>query len=243
LAVSGYGPGIFISSQLVARLTVVETSAHRPICPARARPLDGLGWQARLLGQQSRSSGCLPSLASDRAGQRGHGVVGCAETSSCWRPLGRLPWLDTLPRTDLQSPRQRAPGGGAGGRIPPRAGLLPPDAYPLRRRVVQQWHPLAACSASRRAALASSTVSLALPKARKASHTVARTAMVLSAVRIVPASTMPDIVPRFESHLDKRRVTDADLLIRRLRRAHPLPAHSTADLPKRYSLMRSRRQR
>jgi hypothetical protein len=67
--------------------------------------------------------------------------------------------------------------------------------------------------------------------------------MVLSAVRIVPASTMPDIVPRFESHLDKRRVTDADLLIRRLRRAHPLPAHSTADLPKRYSLMRSRRQR
>ena len=31
--------------------------------------------------------------------------------------------------------------------------------------------------------------------------------------------------------------------IRRLCHAYPLPAHSTADLPKRYSLMRSRRQR
>ncbi len=34
-----------------------------------------------------------------------------------------------------------------------------------------------------------------------------------------------------------------NLLIRRLCYAHPLPAHSTADLPKRYSLVRSRRQR
>ena len=34
-----------------------------------------------------------------------------------------------------------------------------------------------------------------------------------------------------------------NLLIRRLCHALPLPAHSTADLPKQYSLMRSRRQR
>ena len=32
-------------------------------------------------------------------------------------------------------------------------------------------------------------------------------------------------------------------LIRKLCHAHLLPAHSTADLPKRYSLVRSRRQR
>ena len=36
---------------------------------------------------------------------------------------------------------------------------------------------------------------------------------------------------------------DRHHLIRRLCCAHTLPAHSTADLPKRYSLMRSRRQR
>ncbi len=34
-----------------------------------------------------------------------------------------------------------------------------------------------------------------------------------------------------------------NLLIRRLCHAHLLPAHSTADLPKRYSLVRSRPQR
>jgi len=36
---------------------------------------------------------------------------------------------------------------------------------------------------------------------------------------------------------------DRHHLIRRLCNAHPLPAHSAADLPKRYSLVRSRRQR
>ena len=40
-----------------------------------------------------------------------------------------------------------------------------------------------------------------------------------------------------------RGVLSGEHLIRRLCRAHPLPAHSAADLPKRYSLMRSRRQR
>ena len=34
-----------------------------------------------------------------------------------------------------------------------------------------------------------------------------------------------------------------DLLIRRLCRAHQLPAHSAADLPRQYSLLRTRRQR
>jgi hypothetical protein len=34
-----------------------------------------------------------------------------------------------------------------------------------------------------------------------------------------------------------------NLLIRRLCHAHPLRAHSTADVPKRYSLVRTRRQR
>ena len=34
-----------------------------------------------------------------------------------------------------------------------------------------------------------------------------------------------------------------NLLIRRLCYAYPPPAHSATDLPKRYSLMRSRRQR
>ncbi len=36
---------------------------------------------------------------------------------------------------------------------------------------------------------------------------------------------------------------DRHHLFRRLCHAHPLPAHSPADLPKRYSLVRSRRQR
>ena len=40
-----------------------------------------------------------------------------------------------------------------------------------------------------------------------------------------------------------KRQAPADLLIRRLCYAHPLPAHSAADLLKRYSLVRSRRQR
>jgi hypothetical protein len=39
------------------------------------------------------------------------------------------------------------------------------------------------------------------------------------------------------------RALGGDHLIRRLCHAYPLPAHSTADLPKRYSLVRSRRQR
>jgi hypothetical protein len=39
------------------------------------------------------------------------------------------------------------------------------------------------------------------------------------------------------------RTRTPNLLIRRLCHAYPLPAHSAADLPKRYSLVRSKRQR
>ena len=40
----------------------------------------------------------------------------------------------------------------------------------------------------------------------------------------------------------KAETSQHDLQIRRLCRAHLLPAHSTIDLPKRYSLVRRRRQ-
>ena len=40
----------------------------------------------------------------------------------------------------------------------------------------------------------------------------------------------------------KAETSQHDLQIRRLCHAHPLPAHPAADLPKRYSLVRSRRQ-
>jgi hypothetical protein len=58
--------------------------------------------------------------------------------------------------------------------------------------------------------------------------------------RYRPSQTVPSGTQRARKHSPQ---VGGDHLIRRLCHAHPLPAHFPADLPKRYSLVRSRRQR
>jgi FixJ family two-component response regulator len=61
---------------------------------------------------------------------------------------------------------------------------------------------------------------------------------------LVSEKTVKNHVSMLFASLGMKRRTQvaADHMIRRLCRAHPLPAHSTADLPKQCSLVRGRRQ-